>query len=163
MSCSCSGVAKGHTSPTRLRNARVVLAFSATQWRSRAAAVSAPMGMTSRKSGMLPPSCEGAMQPKSRVLGMRIRRPFRGASARVGSWGMSDFLDGQPGEGIQPRLAQQLAGQNQRQADQRCGVIRLDAGQQADAQAFTFGAAGAVIGLLQLQIGFDLGVAERLE
>jgi hypothetical protein len=50
------------------------------------------------------------------------------------------------------------AGADQRQADQRRGVVAVDGVQQRDAQGLALGAAGAVIGLLQPQVAFDLGV-----
>jgi hypothetical protein len=45
---------------------------------------------------------------------------------------------------------------NQRQADQRRGIITFNPFDQRDAQRFDLGAAGTVVGLILLQITFDL-------
>jgi len=59
----------------------------------------------------------------------------------------------------QCRSAQHAAGADQRQPDQRGGVVVVDALEQGNAQTFAFGAARAVVGLFGPQVGLDFGVA----
>ena len=137
---SASGCASGTTASTRFRKARVVFAFSATQCVSRAAVRMTDAGSTSRTSGA------SAAMPKSSVLGTRMSEP-RGA-----------FIGAAPG--VDAGRAQQRAGADQRQADQRGRVVGVDRVEQRDAQRFALGAAGAVVGLLGAQVVLDLGVGQ---
>src|SRR5687768_10308164 len=56
-----------------------------------------------------------------------------------------------------------LGERDERQADQRGGILGLDARDEGDAEAFGLGAAGAVVGLFLLQVALDARVVELTE
>lgn len=145
------GVASAWMASTRLRYARVLLAFSQIQWLSWAACPIVARGRAS-SSG----AC--CSQPKSSGAGTRNSRP---------RFGSEEAVTAATGEGWwpgswqhQPGGAQHAAGANQRQANQGGGVVTQDGIQQADAQPFAFGAACAVVGLFCAQIPFNFCGAE---
>ena len=69
MVCCCRGKARGYSSPTRLRKARVDLAFSAIQCVVCAAACRVAVGSTSAMGASV-------AQPKSSGVGTSSRRPW---------------------------------------------------------------------------------------
>ena len=145
---ACSGCASGTTRVDPLQEgARAACAFSATQCSSRAAMRITPSGSTS--------SCRSVRARR------RCRSPARSApgSSVPRAWPAACHAR----SGSKPGRAQQLAGADQRQADQRGRVVGLDRLEQRDAQRLALGAAGAVVGLLGAQVVLDLGVAQVAE
>ena len=105
---ACSGCARGTMASMRLSSARALRASSATQCSSAAARRITPSGSTSCRSP--------ASAPRSSVFGTSSRVP--GAEASASSCGR--------GQRVESGLAQQCAGADQRQADQRRRVVGVD-------------------------------------
>ena len=116
-----------------------ILAFSPPSARAGRRRAIAPSGSTSRRSA----GCVAV--PKSSGVGTRKSAPRVPVIARADRC---------------RRARSMLAGADQRQADQRGRIVRLDRLEQRDAEVFALGAAGAVVGLLGAQVALDLGVVE---
>jgi 4-amino-4-deoxy-L-arabinose transferase-like glycosyltransferase len=87
-----------------------------------------------------------------------VRQGARGATfARVTGRAMRALRQGEAG------LAQRLGQVDQRQADERGRVAGVDGFEQADAQAFALEAAGAIVGLLGVEVALDLGRVQAPE
>ena len=135
--CRASAIGCGGSSD--LRNARAGFGVSTTQCASAARDVDRARG-------------QHVGRRRRRRAGWERGRACRACGRRAQAVGDA------ASEHVDAFVAQQPRQRDQRQADQRGRIVAFDALEQRDAERFRLDGAGAVVRLLAVEVGVDLGV-----